>query len=315
MFVLFSNSYGDERNSSLSSMRETLEVGNPYVIRLELSRSKFNPETNSSREKNKHYSNALIRHLDNEGDEEVQKIKLFPQNLEITDPNEQRYSNNFVLFYNLDKKKLIFQKEGIYEIVVKTNPDLYSNPIYVNVVSPSDNTKRALKYLKEPKHYVSIDQADFSQNEEAIKNLKIYEQIIEEDPNCLLSRWISAYVGISYFNEFQKEHASIENCRKLKKAGQFHDEYLEKAIFYLDFSSTLADDFPVKEEALYKLALARYINIDDDKVNSILNELSAKYPKSKYGKKAVEAKKELEILKNGELNQSTTTGGLCEIGK
>jgi tetratricopeptide (TPR) repeat protein len=235
---------------------------------------------------------------------ETDGVKFYPTDFKVTSSilnvqGEQglEYSTYFLISYHPFKKDFVFSESGIYRICVTDN-QIFSNIINLEVVP---NTTETTCTLPDPNDYrflmgeISNLYKDADSYSKTIANLK---NIIKRCPNSLLAKLAAARLGVESqrVDEIERSKARRERREPSRLLFIEANEYYRKAL-------ELPDDFPIRQQILWQLAEFEMLDKNYQQAFSYVTELNAKYPKSKYGKKAVEAKKELEELKIKEKNK------------
>jgi len=128
--------------------------------------------------------------------------------------------------------------------------------------------------------------------------------VADKCKGALLAKWCGARLGIEYFRDFHRRHPSFERFKAKRKQGAVKEPLFELAYKYLRIGAELPDEFPVREEVLYQLTRPEWIMNNYERVFSLLDELSAKYPTGRYGRRVANSRVELEELKKREQEQS-----------
>jgi len=230
---------------------------------------------------------------------------LAPYDLYLQDKEGLTYSGDFILFYDSSKKKLIFDTPGIFTIVVRITREIISKPLEITVKLASQSEKKVLSLLSDPNDYAFLlygGDEHFKKRPERISHLK---QAIEQFEGNVLAKMGAARLGLEYFKQFHAKHPSFERFKEKYQKGQIEEPLFEQALKYLTIGAKLPDEFPIREEVLKELVSAEYTKGNHEKAISLLDELSIKYPKGKYGKKVSKWKQELLELQEGELAQTS----------
>jgi len=220
--------------------------------------------------------------------------------LHLQDNKGLTYSGNFILFYDSFKKGLIFDTPGIYTIFIRITREMISKPLEITVTSASQSEKKVLSLLSDPNDYNFLlrgGDKHLKKHPERISNLK---QVIDQFEGNLLAKMGAAHLGLEYFEEFHKKHPSFEKFKVLRSKGEIKEPLFDQASKYLVTGATLPDEFPIREDVLKQLMRIKYMDGNYAEAISIIDEVRAKYPKGKYGRKATKWKEELLELKKRE---------------
>jgi hypothetical protein len=226
-----------------------------------------------------------------------------PGTLFLQDTQGLVYACDSLLFYNPYENRLIFDKPGIYVVTVRRTREIISNPLYITVEPANDLNKRALSFLLDRNDYLFLE--DGSNEDPNKRSVRIFRLrlVVEQCEGSIYAKWAAARLGLVYFEDFHKKHPSFIKFKAKLKKGKVKEPLFDKAHMYLATGAKLPDEFPIREKVLYQLVRTEVIKDNYKKAFSMLDELGAKYPKGKYGKRASRGKEELKRIKKREENQ------------
>ncbi len=148
-------------------------------------------------------------------------------------------------------------------------------------------------------------------NQEIISRL---EQVVEQCPDTLFSKWASARLGLEYFNKFKEKYISLDAFKEQYLDKGIEAPLFEKGIHYFTIGAKLSDEFPIRENLLWEFGEIEYAGGNYTKALAIAEELSTKYPSGEYGKRAEKEKIRMESLVDSEVSQKTQTKATKPIG-
>lgn len=279
----------------ISIKQKQIKVGQPLILQLTY---KFDePQISTGKDE---FLLSLSPHATAEikrGDEVVlEKGFHFKQN-DLYLQNEQgtMYSGNFVFFLDssIKRQRLIFEEPGTYTIIVKATAEVIAPPISIMVESASESDKKLLSMFSYPLDYAFLtnnSEAHFKKRPDRIEHIK---KIIEGFKSHVLARLAAAHLGLNYMKKFQDEHASFIAYSEERQNALINGTLFKDAHNYLTIGVKLPDEFPIREDVLKELIVAEFIKGNRKSCAAFLDELGAKYPKGKHGRKAAKWKQEL----------------------
>lgn len=226
-----------------------------------------------------------------------------PGTLLLQDTQGLVYACDSLLFYNPYENRLIFDKPGIYEVTVRRTREIISNPLHITVKPANDLNKGALSFLLDPNDYSFLEHGTYEDPNKRSLRISRLRQFVEQCEGTIYAKWAAARLGLEYFEDFHKKHPSFIKFKAKLQKNQVEEPLFDKAHMYLSAGAELPDQFPIPEKVLYQLGRTEVIKDNYERAFSLLDELSAKYPKGKYGKRASRAKQELQRIKKREENQ------------
>jgi hypothetical protein len=288
---------------NLSATSFSIKLGEPLVICINYVYQ--TPQTKAGKDKplDMIRHGAIINIKDDRGTTIVPKFPIYPSVLIRQDEEGLSYSGNFVLFFNhLDNdKRLVFDKPGVYTIKLLGQELLGAGapkPLTIEVKQASTSEIQALKLLSDPNDFLFLEFASHEFKEKRPERISHLKKVVEQYEGTFLAKWCAARLGMEYFEQFKDVHRSFSGYEKKRQKDLLNGILFKDANKYLVIGAKLPDSFPLREEVLMQLVSIEIAKGNDEKANSILDELGAKYPKGKHGRKASQMKKELlEIQK------------------
>lgn len=195
-------------------------------------------------------------------------------------------------------KRMIFDKPGAYSVTIMRGENEISNTLDI-LVEPSSLGEKALSLLTDPKDFAFLIGGIYK----SPKAVLHFKEVVNQCEGTLLAKWAAARLGIEYFKEFHKKHPSFEKFKVIRQQAKVEEPVFDQARMYLAVGAGLPDEFPIREKVLYYLFITEYIEGNYEKAFSLLDELGAKYPKGKYGKRASRRKAKLQRIQKREEGQ------------
>ena len=305
----------------ITSPKTTIDIGEPLILKLtyKFEEPQMNAETGDIHSGIRHNSCPLIELKDadndwlinfpdfNSFDFEKEGVKYFPLelqslNLNVQDEQGLEYSGYFLISYNHYKKGLTFDEPGKYRIcVISTANKIFSNVVDLQITSQMQEEKCALLDPNGCDFLMGINRdwelfKDPNYRSKIMMNLK---NIVEQCPNSLWSKLAAARVGLESFYD-----AEVKRTEARRTKRKLTEPLYQEAKVYLQIGLNLPDDFPIRQEILYRLIEIEGENKNYSQALSYVDELGAKYPKGKYGKEAASGKAEVLELQKRELAQA-----------
>jgi hypothetical protein len=284
---------------NLSAETVSIKIGEPLLLKLayKYDEPKISPLTGEISEEIRHFAYLKIEH--HEGSFSTDRFPIFPIELLLQDTQGLEYSGQFVFFYHSGEKRLIFPKPGTYIVTIRGWTKV-SNPLNIIVKPTSELQRRALSLLSDPNDYLFLEFGTHEFKEKRSERMLHLTKVVEKCEGAVLAEWAAARLGLEYFEEFHKKHPSFQKFKALRDKGKVKEPLFEQARKYLEIGAKLPDEFPIREDVLRQLIRIEYMDGNDTQAFLLIDELSTKYPKGKYGRKAPEWKKELlELQKRG----------------
>jgi len=193
-----------------------------------------------------------------------------------------RYMNQLPVFFSNPKKRFTFPQPGEYPIrLLLKARKVNSNVVHIDVEPASEATSGALALLEEPEDfgYLYAGMEGLEHKPEARRRL---EAIVEQFGSSILADYASVRLGVAKFNKVFEEHnirggAVYRECYDLLKKG-----------LQLPVRS------PVREEALFHLAMAETLAGDYAKAKQHVNVLRKEYATGRRGSDAQMLLSEIE---------------------
>jgi hypothetical protein len=233
---------------------------------------------------------------DNEGTE-YYCTSLSPNTLKLWDNKGFTYGNYFIIFMNNVKQNIIFEEPGKYRVRLFVDKNYFSDVLNINVI-PTDSTVNDHCILSDPNeyHFLMGSNIEIENRSKVMLHLK---KLVKQCDQTLFSKWIAAQLGIEYYIAADCEKV---NARREKK--EVREDIFDQAIKYLSIATELPDDFPIREEVLYRLAEIEIEKHNYFKSLSYIEELGNKYPLGKYGKNASRHKNKIMKMQEKESKQA-----------
>lgn len=287
----------------ISSKYTAIQVGDPLIFKLmyRYEEPMIQLATEKIKESLLHRAYLKIEH--HKGKLLTDRFPIYPMELTLQDKQGLEYSGQLVFLHHPGENRLLFPVPGTYTVTVRGYTKT-SNTLNITVNPLSKLQKRALSLLSDPNDYRFLEYGSHEDPEKRIERVSHLKQVVNQCQGTLLAKWAAARLGLEYFDQFHKKHPSFEKFKSKHKQGQIQEPLLDQAHRYLVGGTTLPDEFQIREKVLYELSVTEYIKDNYEKAFSLLDELGAKYPKGKYGKKASSGKAELKELHELELGQS-----------
>lgn len=292
----------DKFTMEISTQRKDIEIGEPLLVKVNLIFEHPQISTLTKKLSTSIETDVWTLQVQHSDDEPSLYPLVLPVRLNLQDTEGLAYEGVIEVFCHLYRekkvlsKKIIFEKQGSYIFgIVGSKKQQKSNFLDISV-KPSILGEKALSFLTDPEDFAFLE-GGICKNPKTVSHL---EEVVNHCKNTMLARRSSARLGLEYFKDFQKKHKSFEKFKEKLKSSEIEKPLFDKAVAGLTNGVELPDDFPIRAELLEKLAIIEYMKNNYIKANSHLDELISKYPKGKYGKKAIEHKKELLELQKKE---------------
>ena len=299
----------------ISSPKTVIDIGEPLILKLtyKLEEPPRETETDNILSRISLSSVLLIELKDTDNDwlknypdfnsfdfkkDGVQYYPLELQHLHLHAQDAQglEYTGYFLVLYNHYKKDLTFDKTGNYKICTLTSSDkIFSNFIDLQVTTQMEEEKCALLDQSSCDFLMGIDRKLFDDPNYRSKIKRNLKGIVDHCQNNLLSQLAAARLGIESLKDYEADRSSARSENRESSKQLFQEAHC-----YLTSGLNLPDDFPLRQEILYRLIEIELESKNFTQAISYSNELCIKYPKGKYGKQAVKMKVELKKLKQRE---------------
>ncbi len=291
-FIVPGISNGKPYRIVIDSKHRSLKVGDPLILKLvyKYETPLVNPTTSEVVESFLHHAYLRIEHR--EAVYSTNRLPVFPSSLTLEDKNGLEYSKWFVFLYHPGERRLLFPVPGTYKVTV-SGYALISNPIDVIVEASSELQKKALSLLSDPNDYTYLEYHFHEYKEKRPERILHLKKVVEQCEGTVLANWCAARLGLEYFRQFHAKHPSFVKFQEQYEKGGANEPLFQQAYKCLTMGSKLADEFPIREEVLKNLVTVEFTKGNAERAISILDELGAKYPKGKYGRKAAKWKQEL----------------------
>ena len=295
-------SQGKPSQIEISSKNPSLRVGDPLIFRLvyKYDEPLLKPATGEIVQSFPHYAHLKVEH--SEGRFPMNQLYIYPTDLTLKDNLGLEYEGQFVLLYHPGEKRVLFPVPGTYTVTVSGHTRI-SNPLSITVEPASELQARALSLLSDPNDYHFLEHGSHEDPNKRSLRISRLRLIVEQCEGTIYAKWAAARLGLEYFEDFHKKHPSFVKFKAKLKKNQVEEPLFDKAHMYLTVGAKLPDEFPIREKVLYQLGRTEVIKDNYEKAFSLLDEMGAKYPKGKYGKRASRGKEELQRVKKREEGQ------------
>jgi len=295
-------SQGKPSQIEISSKDALLQVGDPLTLRLVYKYEKplIRPTTGEIVQSFPHYAHLKVEH--SEGRFSMNRFPIFPTDLTVKDSLGLEYDGQFVSLYHRGQKRILFPTPGTYTVTVSGYTRI-SNPLSITVEPASELQTRALSLLSDPNDYSFLEHGAYEDPNKRSVRISRLRLVVEQCEGTIYAKWAAARLGLEYFEDFHKKHPSFIKFKAKLNKDQVEEPLFDKAHLYLTAGAKLPDEFPIREKVLYQLGRTEVIKDNYEKAFSLLDELGAKYPKGKYGKRASKGKEELQRVKKREEHQ------------
>lgn len=213
--------------------------------------------------------------------------------LHLQDNKGLTYSGYSILFYDSAKNGLIFDTPGIYTISIRITREMISKPLEITVKPASQSEKKVLSLLSDPNDYAFLSYGGYKHLQKRPERISQLKQVIDQFESNVLAQMGAARLGLEYFQQFHVKHPSFQKFKALRNKNKVKEPLFKQAHKYLTIGANLPDEFPIREDILRQLGRIEYMDGNDTKALSLIDELIIKYPKGKYGRKATKWKEEL----------------------
>lgn len=270
----------------ISTQQKSIRVGEPLIFGLTY---KFR-KPQLSRQANEVFTTirheAFVRIEDQTGTIVLSQYTLRPSTLLLRGTSGLEYSAKFVLLYDFSKKGPIFKNPGVYAIQVFVSKDYVSNSFKVAVEEAFQLEDRGLSLLSSFDDYALLQFGLYEDTDKRAKAMAHLSSLAEECGDTLLAKWARGRLGLEYYKDFHEQHPTFGRLSPEQQKVAVEDEVFEKTIMSLSKATALPDEFPLREEILYRLYAAESMSGNDERAASLMDELAAKYPHGKYARMA-----------------------------
>ncbi len=287
----------------ISSRGKSIRVGDPLTLKLlyKFEQPQTSPHNGQARKYFRHHAYLDIEHEN--GDFSTKGYKLFPIDLNLEDSLGLEYSKYFLCFYHPGENRFLFPIPGRYSVTVRGWRNR-SEPLDISVEPASNSEQLAINLLSDPNDYRFLEYGSHEDPEKRPERVSHLKQVVEQCEGTLLAKWAAARLGIEEAKELEAKYPAGVEFTVQYRQKKIVEPLVRQAQLHLSKALSLPDEFPIRERVLYELPKTEFIRGNYKKAFSLLDELGAKYPKGKYGKRASSVKEELKRLKERELEQS-----------
>jgi hypothetical protein len=292
----------DNYTLKIKATSSEIKVGEPLILEVSLSSLKpaIDPKTGEIPVQGEIPAPNLFVTKKGQKEQIRQDLTLAGKPLTIFDDQKKglEYKGSVVVFYNEAKKGLLFNEPGTYICHIVNQIDkIESNSLEINVKPASNSVEMALSILTGESDLMILGWSDESIT---LKNhpktegiMERFEKIVEQCPDTMLAKLAAARLGIEATKDFEEKYGNEKSLEQLRN-GEIKEPLIEAAGKYLNIAYQMPEGFPIREAVLEELARVEYLNGQATKVLSLFDELSAKYPKGKYGKRAISDKNDVQ---------------------
>ena len=236
------------------------------------------------------YPDAELLKPDGQEAEYYGLSQLYPAGAGMEDANELWYSVHHVIGYNRWKGGPIFDQPGPYKVCIMTQEALWSNIIEVRVSAEIAQEECVLPDSNTYNFLVGVDERSQVCRAKMMSHL---EALVEECPDSVLAKWAAARLGLECFDDADKQKYKARREKRTVDVAIW-----ENARRHLEKGWQLPDDFFIRYAVLGRLVEIEYAREDYSKALLYVDELLAKYPKGRHGKKAAKYRKEILRLRD-----------------
>lgn len=274
---------------------KSINIGEPLAIELiyHLKKPFISGKTN---EIVKEIENSLTFKIEENELDISKNFLIYPFKLVLQDEAGLEYKGTFIVWYDYQAKKLFLDKPGEYSIqMCSLKDEIFSNTITINVTSKSNKAQEALYILKEPDDYLFLVHGLNEYSEKREERIERLKKVQQKSKKTILEQWSAARLGVEYFNDIQysteRDHSKVNEIQS-----------------FLNTGIDLPDEFPIREETLYRLSTVESMKGNNERAVALLDELIEKYPKGRFVEEAKKSRPILAQRKNlTEINNQTTT--------
>jgi len=292
---------GSPKQIIISSPNSTRRVGEPLIMKATFIFKEpiFSPVTSEPQAAIHQYMKLYF--LNEDGSKNKFDRLTGRKGLYREDDKGQVYSNHFLIFWN-EYIGLYFDEPGSY-IIQAEEGKVFSNPLEIQVIPGRNAENRALSILKDADpnvHKFILFGRSLEHKKNADEILSTASKIIDECSDTVLGKLSAANLGLKYFADYRTNVMAVESAvefiRKYRQ-NKITKEKPEEAHKYLSKAVKLADEFPVREEVLYRIAHIDFIKGNYENASKFLDGLAEKYPKGRYGRRVPRIRSWMERLK------------------
>jgi hypothetical protein len=271
-------------------------VGQPLLIEIMYNRQDIVKSEATNEVLNSFKKEKLYLEVKNDDTGTVSKYKIISTNFVLYNMGKCLYRGFINVFYDYDSKNLIFDRPGNYSIgIMNRLKDSIADYEKIIVKPAPFAEEKVLSIMSDPNDYAFLIAGVFK-NAETMNHLK---EVVDQCEGTVLAKWAAARVGLESFYDAENKRTELRREKK-----PIDEALWDESAKYLRKGLELPDDFPIRQEVLYRL-----IEFEGKKENysqSILysDELTAKYPEGEYGKKASKGKRELLELQEKKSKQT-----------
>jgi len=302
----FQKSFAEDFFSfTIDSAKTKVKLGDAIFINLNITHAhpQVSAETSEPLPSVK-YGNWVLCIQNNEANKPILYHLALPLRFKLKDAKGFQYSAEIEIFCHPSEEeeklitKVIFDNPGFYTIQILNGKQI-SNKIDVSIEYSSLGEK-GLALLTNPKDFAFL-LGGLYKSPETIKHLT---EVVNECKGTELAQRAAARLGLEYFIEFHRKHPSFEKFKDKRQKDKVEEPFFDLACKYLAIGVDLPDEFPIREKVLDGLFKTEFIKDNYEKIDILLDELEAKYPRGKYGRRVPRRRIELKRLKKQHSEQS-----------
>jgi len=292
------------RDIEIGTRSLKIKVGEPFVFRLTYRFEKPLVSLRTQQAPNgiDHYAYFVLRKSDDSS--LVGRYRLRRDvSLRLQDAQGLEYAENFMVFYDFGRKKLIFDKPRTYTFQVE-GWSKTSNSLTINVSPASKADKRAISLLSDPNDYSFLLHGSDGFVYKRAERMSHLKAVADKCKGALLAKWCGARLGVEKAKELWRKHPDGEQFMAKYRRGEIVEPLFENSYKYLRKGLELPDEVLTREEVLASIISAEIVRGDYDKALFYVKEMGEKYPQGRYGRRVANSRVELEELKKREQEQS-----------
>ena len=233
--------------------------------------------------------NPEVIRTDNNGIE-FYRVSLFPTTLCSLDSEGLEYGTYSLVFMHNVKQGIIFEKAGDYRLRLFVDYNCFS-PVLNITVLPVDASGTGRFIMSDPNDFHFLMGATIENRDRPHARTRV-GNLIERSQSTLIAKWAAARLGLECFDDAEKRRSEARREKRTVDIAIWGN-----ASKYLEIGLQLPDDFSVRQEVLDRLIEIECERKDYSKALLYVDELRAKYPMGRHGKKATEYRREILRLR------------------
>ena len=212
---------------------------------------------------------------------------LLPRRLLLEDGQGLQYSSTFIVFYDYNSKRVIFNKSLTYDVKLKSK-NKYSNALKLNI-SSSVSDEKALAILSDPNDFAFL-MSGIYKNNVSVSHL---DEVVQQCDGTLLSKFCAGRLGIEQSKELQQKYPNGKKIKDKYSQDTTVRLVFDRATLNLEKGLDMPEEIPIRQEVLYYLVSAEIVKGNSEKSMLYAKEVMLKYPHSKYSKEVSNLKQQL----------------------